>query len=98
MRVAGQTFGFISRADQLRLRGQRNYNRYMLVVKGFVAGDSLERAQWRKEDAEESQRDADWKRQHGPVDGGASVIQWRHDVQAIRERSSRSAHHQRVSR
>ena len=58
MKVSGQTFPFVSRAEQLRLRGQRNFNRYMLVVKKFVAGDSLVRAQWHKEDAEESQRDA----------------------------------------
>jgi hypothetical protein len=44
---------FVSRAEQLRLRGQRNYTRYKLIAKGFVAVDSLERAQWKKEDAEE---------------------------------------------
>ena len=54
--MAGQTFRFVTRAEQLRLRGQRNYSRYMLIVKGFVAGDSLERAQWQKEYAEESVR------------------------------------------
>jgi hypothetical protein len=31
---------FVSREEQLRLRGQRNYNRYMLVIKKFVAADS----------------------------------------------------------
>jgi hypothetical protein len=42
-------YQFISRADQLRQRGQRNYTRYKLITKGFVAGDGLERAQWQKE-------------------------------------------------
>jgi len=73
---------FVSRSEQLRLRGMRNYSRYMLVTKRFVAGDSLERAQWQKEYAEEARRDADWNRRHGPVPGGASVLQWRHDSQA----------------
>ena len=68
---------FVSRKEQLRLRGQRNYSRYMLVTKGFVAGDSLERAQWEKESAEESVRDDAWNRHHGPVTGGASILPWR---------------------
>ena len=76
---------FVSRSEQLRLRGMRNYSRYMLIVKGFVAGDSLERAQWQKEYAEEARRDAEWNRRHGPVPGGASVLLWRHDSQATRE-------------
>lgn len=75
--MALQTVRFVSRADQLRLRGQRNYSRYMLIVKGFVAGDSLERSQWQKEDAEDARRDAEWKRRHGPVTGVARILPWR---------------------
>ena len=48
---------FISRAEQLRLRGQRNYSRYMQVVKGFVEADGPERRQWQQESTEESVRD-----------------------------------------
>jgi hypothetical protein len=77
--MAAKVIQFVSRARLLQHRGHRNYSRYMLIVKGFVAGDSLERAQWHKEDAEESQRDAVWNRRHGPVGGGASVLQWRHE-------------------
>ena len=73
---------FVSRSEQLRLRGQRNYSRYMVVVKRFVAGDSLERAQWHKESAEESKRDAEWNRRHGPVPSGATVLEWQHDALA----------------
>lgn len=71
-------FRFISRTEQLRLRGQRNYTRSKLITKGFVAGDSLERAQWGKEDAEEARRHAQWTRRHGPVAGGATILSWRH--------------------
>jgi len=70
---------FVSRAEQLRLRGQRNYSRYMFVVKGFVAGDSLERTQWQKESDEDSIRDADWNRRHGPVPGGQAFPSGRHE-------------------
>jgi hypothetical protein len=89
-------FKFISRAEQLRLRGQRNFSRYKLITKGFVAVDSLERAQWKKEDAEESRRDAERNRRHGPVAGGASILQWRHDSQATREEPRLTGHDQRV--
>ena len=46
--VDSQVLKFVSRAEQLRLRGQRNYSRYMFIVKGFVDADGPERAQWRK--------------------------------------------------
>lgn len=72
--MAAQTLRFVPRADQLRLRGQRNYSRYMLIVKGFVAGDRLERAQRQKEYAEEARLDAEWNRRHGPGAGGAKVL------------------------
>jgi hypothetical protein len=68
---------FVSRAEQLRLRERRNYNRYMLVVKKFVAADSPERLQWQRESAEESRRDVVWSRRHGKIAGGASILPWR---------------------
>lgn len=68
---------FVSRSEQLRLRSWRDYSRYMLVVKGFVAADSLERAQWQKEYAKDARRDAEWKLRHGPVGGVAKVLVWR---------------------
>jgi hypothetical protein len=72
-----QVLRVISRAEQLELRGQRNYSRYMFVVKGFVDPNSPERAQWRKEDAQESVQDAAWNERHGPVPGGAAILRWR---------------------
>jgi hypothetical protein len=75
--VDSKVVEFLSRADLLHLRGRRNYNRYMLFTKGFVAADSPERIRWQRESAEESNRDAAWNRRHGRVPGGASVLQWR---------------------
>jgi hypothetical protein len=65
---------FVFRAEQLRLRGQRNHSRYMFIVKGFVDPNGPERAQWRKEDVQESVQDAEWNERHGPVPGGARVL------------------------
>ena len=87
---------FVSRSEQLRLRGQRNYNRYMLVTKKFVEANGPERAEWHREAAAESKRDADWNHHHGPVSGGASVLQWRHDSQATQEEPRRTAHAHQV--
>jgi hypothetical protein len=72
-----QVLAFVSRAQQLRLRGSRNYSRYMRITKGFVEPQGPERAQWRKEAAQESVRDAEWNRRHGPVPGGAAILLWR---------------------
>jgi hypothetical protein len=75
--LKSQVMEFLSRADLLHLRGRRNYNRYMLVTKKFVAADSPERLRWQKESAEESKRDVAWNRRHGPVPGGATILPWR---------------------
>ena len=75
--VDSKILQFISRAEHLRLRGPRNYSRYMFIVKGFVDPDGPERAQWQKEDAQESVQDAEWNRRHGPVPGGAAILRWR---------------------
>jgi len=58
---------FVSRADQLQLRGQRNYDRYMRVIKNYVSFDGPERAQWQKESAEDAVWDAEWNKRHGPL-------------------------------
>jgi hypothetical protein len=81
---------FVSRADQLRLRGQRNFDRWMMVTKKFVAADSPERIRWQTESAEESQRDVAWNRRHGPIRDGATILPWR-DEHEGRARPSASA-------
>ena len=81
--VDSHALKFLSRAEQLRLRGQRNYSRYMLVVKKFVKSDSLERAQWQKEFDEEDVWDAEWNKRHGPVPGGARILHWRHEGEQL---------------
>lgn len=75
--VDSQVLKFVYRAEQLRLRGQRNYSRYMRITKRLVDPDGPERAQWRKEDAQESVQDAGWNQRHGLVPGGAAILRWR---------------------
>jgi hypothetical protein len=74
--MTGRVVAFVSRAEQLSLRGPRNFDRYMQVVKGVVAPDGPERLQWQREAAQDSLRDAQWDQRHGPVLGGARVLSW----------------------
>ena len=77
--VDSHVLKFVSRAEQLQLRGRRNFDRYMRVVKKYVAFDSAEHAQWQKESAEDAVWDAEWNKRHGPVPGGARILRWRHE-------------------
>jgi hypothetical protein len=69
---------FVSRADQLHLRGHRNYSRNIVFTKGFVKADGREPAQWQKKSAEDAVWDAECDQRHGPVDGGASILRRSH--------------------
>jgi hypothetical protein len=84
-RAPAKPLTFLSRADLLELRGRRNYNRYMMVVKRFVAADGPERVQWQKESAQEAQHHAEWHRRHGSVPGGASILRWQTDFHTTSE-------------
>jgi len=86
--VDSHTLKFVSRAEQLQLRGQRNYDRYMRVIKNYVAIDSPAHVQWQREYAEESERDAGWNSSHGPVTGGASILSWRDEHKESAQQSA----------
>jgi hypothetical protein len=73
-----QVLRFVSRAEQLQLRGQRNFDRYMQVTKGFVDPDSPERARLQRESAEDVVRDAAWNQRHGPLPDGARILHLQH--------------------
>ena len=82
--MRGQLLKFVSRADQLQLRGQRNYGRWKMFTYGFVAVNGSERHQWERESAEESRWDAAWDCRHGPIPGGASILPWRDESERRR--------------
>jgi hypothetical protein len=62
---------------RVELRGRRNFDRYMRVIKKYVSFDGPVRAQWEKEAAEDAVWDAEWNKRHGPVPGGARIVRWR---------------------
>jgi hypothetical protein len=77
--VESPVLRFVSRAEQLQVRGRRNFDRYMRVIKKYVAADGPRSAQWQKESAEDAMWDAEWNKRHGPVPGGARILHWRHE-------------------
>jgi hypothetical protein len=77
--VDSHVLTFVSRADLLHLRGRRNFDRYMRVIKKYVAADGPEHAQWQKESAEDAVWDAEWNKRHSPLPGGARILNWRHE-------------------
>jgi hypothetical protein len=83
---------FISRTEQLRLRGNRNFGRYMQVTKRLVEPDGPERRQWQQESADEDIRDIEWNRRHGKIDGGAKILRFTQ----VAERAETNADESRV--
>jgi hypothetical protein len=92
--VNPQVVTFLPRKDLLELRGRRNYTRYMLINKKFVAVNGPEHLRWQRESEADSQHDEEWNRRHGSIPGGAVVVQWRHETDATRQ-ELRPAHEER---
>jgi hypothetical protein len=65
---------FTSRSEQLRLRGMRNWGRFLTRRGPYSSPDAEERAVLQKEHAEEAQKDREWAQRHGPQEGGAIVL------------------------
>ena len=68
---------FISRTEQLRLRGNRNFGRYKSLTHGLVEPDGPERREWQQESADEDIRDAEWNGRHGRIEGGADILRFK---------------------
>jgi hypothetical protein len=75
--MATRIVPFISRTEQLRLRGNRNFGRYKRLTHGLVEPDGPERRQWQQESAAEDVRDAEWNQRHGRIEGGADILRFK---------------------
>jgi hypothetical protein len=83
---------FISRTEQLRLRGNRNFGRYKSLTHGLVEPDGPERRQWQRESADEEVRDIEWNRRHVKIDGGAEILRFKQ----VAERAETNANESRM--
>jgi hypothetical protein len=55
---------FMSRAEQLRLRGLRNSGRFLTKRGPYTHPDPAERARLQREQLEEERAERDWARRH----------------------------------
>jgi hypothetical protein len=72
--MAATILSFTSRSEQLRLRGMRNWGRFLTRRGRYSSPDAEERAVLENEQAEEARRDREWVERHGPQHGGAIVF------------------------
>lgn len=94
-RMAAHIVKFTSREEQLRLRGVRNFCRWMAKVRNRVEHDSPQWWKWKDDAFAERKADAEWAKRHGPIRGGAWVARFPpaggQRERANRRRSSRRA-------
>jgi hypothetical protein len=75
---------FVSRGEQVRLRGMRNYARWMAGVKGHEFPGPAERKRRQQQQAEDEANDRAWVQRHHPRPGGAVVLPFKRElVEAI---------------
>lgn len=67
-------FPFVSRSEQLRLRGMDNYSRWKRITKGLEPFGSAERSRLFRRQAEDEAKDHAWARRHAPGPGQAVLI------------------------
>ena len=65
---------FISRREQVRQRGARNYARWMRITKGLEAYGPKERHRIFQQQAEEERKDRAWAIRHAPGPGSAVIL------------------------
>ena len=72
--MAAKILKFISHAEQIRLRGLRNYGRWLRTTKGLERLGPEERKRQHEEQARFEEWSRAWVQRHHPLPGGASVI------------------------
>jgi len=65
---------FVSRGEQLRLRGQRNFSHWHRITKGLEPFGPAERKRLFQRQAEDEAKDRAWAQRHHPLQGGGIVV------------------------
>lgn len=68
---------FVSRAEQIRLRGQRNFSHWHRITKGLEPFGPAERKRLFQRQAEDEAKDRAWVQRHHPLSEGAVVLRFR---------------------
>ena len=65
---------FVSRNEQVRLRGMRNYAHWKRIMKGLEAFGPAERNRLFQRQAEDEAKDRAWVQRHHPLPEGGVVL------------------------
>jgi hypothetical protein len=65
---------FVSRSEQLRLRGMRNFSHWHLITKGLEPFGPAERKRLFQQQAEDEAKDRAWTQRHHPLPEGGVVL------------------------
>ena len=72
--MSAKIFQFVSRSEQLRLRGMRNFSHWHSITKGLEPFGPAERHRLFLRQAEDEAKDRAWAQRHHPLSEGGVVI------------------------
>jgi hypothetical protein len=67
---------FVTRADLLKIRDMRKWGRFLSHLGHYRNPDPAERVRLQHDQVQEAARDVEWSRRHGPIAGGAMIVQF----------------------
>lgn len=77
--MSAQVFTFVSRGDQVALRGMRNFAQWNHIRLGIEPCTPQQSRQITAKQAEDRARDKDWARRHHPLPEGVSILTFKSD-------------------
>lgn len=72
--MPAKIFPFVSRREQLRLRGMRNFSHWLRITKGLEPFGPAERKRLFRRQAEDEAKDRAWVQRHHPLPEGGVVL------------------------
>jgi hypothetical protein len=72
--MSAKILQFVSRSEQLRLRGMRNFSHWHLITKGLEPFGPTERKRLFQQQAEDEAKDRAWVQRHHPLGALAAVL------------------------
>jgi hypothetical protein len=89
--MSAKILTFVSRGEQVRLRGMDNYSRWKRITKGLEPFGPAERARLFRRQADDEAKDRAWVQRHHPVPEGAVVLLFRRSLQTVSSELSNAA-------
>ena len=81
--MTARVLQFVSRAEQVRLRGMENYARWNRIIKGLEPYGPRERHRIFRQHDENERKDREWAMRHAPIPSGARVLVFSRELAAL---------------